>query len=1114
MPKNPTRNQARFRIGDALVQPDRLVVALDGEEHAIEPKIMEVLIALAEAAQQGEVLSAEQLLIKVWRGTFYGDNPVHKAITCLRKVFTDDARSPRYIETIRKRGYRLVARVSYPDDYRRVAMHSEDWHDGSPYVGLNAFDAGHAAVFFGRSRTTAELLTAMRRQIDQQRRLVLVVGASGCGKTSLLNAGAIPLLTQDNGFDGLHALSVARCDLAGTAGSDAVTRLCASLMQWTLGDRTVFPPQATEWLARDLMTAPGTIEATITEAFRRHPSRELADQPHAHLLLVIDHAEALVATQPVDDDGRVTIERILQHLCDAPRTCVILIVRGDFYLALAEAFPDLTERKSGDGHLDVLTPRAGEIAEIIRVPAARASLNFQRDPDTGIHLDDALRDAAIAHPDALPLLQHTLQMLYERRTGQDELGFDAYREIGGLEGALAHRAEQVFDALPEAIRGSLDQVLSRIVVMQPENDSVSARRVARAALDGKAIALAEAFVHARLFVAEDDDGPHYRVTHEALLRQWPRAVDWIRENRRLILARIRLQRAAARWVEEGRRDDHLLNPGAPLEEAMEVRARMTDALPGQTTGDEHDFVLRSLHQQRRRKNARKAAAIALAAMAMASTAMAFVALSMRNVAERQEAKSANLTTFIIGEFSERLDPTGNLALIESVSTNILRYCEAMPSRETTADNLVNCSRASRKLGEVMMERGFSTSAFALFIQSKRFSEGARRLAPSSTQVLLEAGQSAAWIGRLHHARGEPALALLAWRNYQAMTREMRAISPLDPRLMMEASFAAHNLATLERDLGLVDSALDDIQRSIALKTTATSLSPGNDEWQYELIVSTSLLAGLFESSGKLPDADRLYADLIRRLQQLLRAHPAARDWERQLTSLLQFDAMLSLDLGDTADARQRIEDAIVRLAKLAGTEPDNVSWRRLLAQANLFASDIERIDGNHPASARHLSDAISAISHPMLNSTSAKRTHASILLRSGLHDGNAVDAARVEQAIRTLSDLVARDGNDRHARQALADALVLRAERDLDLGDPDAAGRHARQAIDVLDAFGTNPRDVRIVALRLRAMTVAAAPSENDTQFASLSRTGYRHPALEVARQRLTYRIHAGGTSH
>lgn len=1120
MPKKPTRNQSHFRVGDAMVHPDRLVIAIHGEEHAVEPLVMKVLVALADAKAEDQVLSAVELYIRVWIGTSLpeghgiegsqAENPVHKAITQLRKVFGDDPKTPRYIETIRKRGYRLVADVVHLERYQRSTLPRKIWEAGSPYVGLNAFDSRHAEVFLGRSRATGDLLMAMRHQMEQQRRLVLVVGASGCGKTSLLNAGLIPIITKKGGYEGLQSLGVARCDLAGTHREDALERLSSALMEWTLEARPVFQSQSARMLAEKLRTHPETIPATLEEAFRHHADHDIGRLTHAHLLLIIDHAEALVADASFGYDTLGDVDRFLHHLCESRYACVIMVVRGDFYLALAEALPGMTERKSGEGHIDVLAPRKGEIGEIIRLPAAYAGLEFEKDPDSDERLDDTLLQATLDQPDVLPLLQHTLQMLYERRSEGDHLCFDAYREIGGLEGALAHHAERVFADLPAETQAGLDALLSRIVVMQPENDRVSAMRISRKTLDRPVIQLAEAFVRARLFVAENENSnAHYRVTHEALLRRWPRAVDWITENRRILIARTHLQKSADRWDKEGRRDDQLLNPGRPLDEAMDVRAHYPCAL----SNAEREFITESQRQFQRRKRTKKLAAILLASLTITSMGLAFFAISMQRIAEHQESKSTNLTSFIIGEFSEELDPTANLALIESISTNTLRFCGSMAPREATAENLVNCSRASRKLGEVMMDRGFSETSFTLFLQSKIFAENAWRITPSPA-TLLESAHSAAWVGRHHWLQGEPALAMLAWISYDDSANRLRDHSPIDHRYLMEASFSASNLAILDRDLGLTNESYRTISHSIALKTSATRTTRRNDEWSYELIVSRSILAGLLESNGNLHDADSLYDLLIEELDRLHRKYPAARDWERQLTSLLQFDARLSLDRGNVAGARDRIEDAIARLIRLGQVEPDHTAWRRLLAQAHLFASDVEHADGNHAKSAKHLADASTALMHPMLNSTSASRTRASILIRSALRDGSQVDIARIDHAVTTLGEIVARDGSDRHARQALAEALVLRAEHDLDQGNHSSSEHHASRAIDVLDAFGENPRDVRIVALALRAKILTKSLSTIDPLFASLSLAGYRHPEMAVARMRLTNQTHASRASH
>jgi len=117
---------AVFTIGDWTVRPSLRTVERSGERKVLEPKLIDVLTYLAGTA--GAVVDKEQLLTDCWRGTFYGDNPVHKTIALIRKALGDDAKRPRYIATIRKRGYRVIAKVGsggpQPRSTRRTAVSS------------------------------------------------------------------------------------------------------------------------------------------------------------------------------------------------------------------------------------------------------------------------------------------------------------------------------------------------------------------------------------------------------------------------------------------------------------------------------------------------------------------------------------------------------------------------------------------------------------------------------------------------------------------------------------------------------------------------------------------------------------------------------------------------------------------------------------------------------------------------------------------------------------------------------------------------------------------------------------------------------------------------------
>ena len=141
----------------------------------------------------GDVVNAERLLQSCWPGETLGDNPVHKSIAALRQAFGDSARESRYIETIRKQGYRLLAPVRWLSGQGPLA-HAGSWRGRSPFRGLAAFDGAHADVFFGRETMVVELRRCLQSLWQQGEPLLLLLGPSGSGKSSLVQAGLLPSL--------------------------------------------------------------------------------------------------------------------------------------------------------------------------------------------------------------------------------------------------------------------------------------------------------------------------------------------------------------------------------------------------------------------------------------------------------------------------------------------------------------------------------------------------------------------------------------------------------------------------------------------------------------------------------------------------------------------------------------------------------------------------------------------------------------------------------------------------------------------------------------------------------------------------------------------------------
>ena len=135
----PTADQptvtAPFRVGDWLAEPMANRVTQGDDVRKMEPKVMEVLAAMA--ARPGETVTKDEFMAEVWTGTIVTDDVLARCISELRKALGDKARSPRYVETIRKRGYRLIAPVEYDVDVAAPTMAPAPVDVGAPITGLD-----------------------------------------------------------------------------------------------------------------------------------------------------------------------------------------------------------------------------------------------------------------------------------------------------------------------------------------------------------------------------------------------------------------------------------------------------------------------------------------------------------------------------------------------------------------------------------------------------------------------------------------------------------------------------------------------------------------------------------------------------------------------------------------------------------------------------------------------------------------------------------------------------------------------------------------------------------------------------------------------------------------
>jgi DNA-binding winged helix-turn-helix (wHTH) protein len=483
-----------FYLGDWQVTPSTNSIQLTGKAKQLEHKAMEVLLHLCQ--QNGDIVSSDELLNKCWKNTDIGDNPLHKTITQLRKALGDKANEPHYIETIRKRGYRIIAKLSFPlaDP---IPSTKSTWQGGSPFLGLRAYNPNDTHVFFGRTQSIATLLERISSQVNYGRAFCLILGPSGTGKSSLVNAGILPKLLDERGYNGIGVISYTQIDFADVHKNRLFLDLASALLDWDINDQPVFEGLSAQTLAEQLELAIDGVINAIQAALSKASTKLKTPQ----LFLFIDRLEVLLSSPIFSSETRSHFLSVIERLAISKAVIVFSACRNDFYPLVVEQ-PSLMAGKAHGAHYDLTPPNRQELQQIIRLPALTANLTFSNDPQTQTPLDEILCADTANNPDALPMLQYTLQELYLQRSDNNELLHSVYTKLGGIEGAIGKKAEDIFIDLSNEQQQQLKSVLSQLITLNPDGKTITSRAARWQTLTNTSQKeLVQAMVDSRLFVS-------------------------------------------------------------------------------------------------------------------------------------------------------------------------------------------------------------------------------------------------------------------------------------------------------------------------------------------------------------------------------------------------------------------------------------------------------------------------------------------------------------------------------------------------------------------------------------------------------------------------------------
>ncbi|WP_242380448.1 nSTAND1 domain-containing NTPase [Actinomadura luzonensis] len=476
-----------------------------------------------------------------------------------------------------------------------------------PYQGLAPFESDRSELFFGRRRAVRGLLERLAPRLRERGCVLLVSGASGVGKSSLLRAGLLPALAA-----GTPPLPGAR--------------------DWP---RLLVTPTAEPFraLAGAWARAYGGAAEEAGRRLRAYAERERP--PDGRLVLVVDQFEELFTLVADERERRAFVQAL--HALAGAGAAVVVGVRADYWDRCA-AYPQLAEAIQ-DGQVIVGPMTEPDLRLAITGPAAAAGLELE--PGLVEVMLREVRAGDGVEAGSLPLLSQALLNTWERRA-DGRLTIRGYEESGQVRASVRRTADEVLDRLSPGDRKAALRMFRRMTLIaaggrMARRAATWAELHAAAGTDAepRARELLSAFAGVRLITLHEDRA---EIAHDALLTAWPTLRQWLEPDLTAHAVYDRLVEDAGQW-NDNHRDPAFLYRGARLLAVQDSRPRWdrdprSFPPPGPVVTR---FVAASAEAARRAGRRRAFVLAGLAALSALALLAAGVAVNAAGNADRQRA---------------------------------------------------------------------------------------------------------------------------------------------------------------------------------------------------------------------------------------------------------------------------------------------------------------------------------------------------------------------------------------------------------------------------------------------------------------------------------------------
>jgi hypothetical protein len=804
---------------------------------------------------------------------------------------------------------------------------------GSPFRGLEPFDARHADVYCGRDRKVLRAIDELLNAAQRGCPFLLIPGASGAGKSSLMRAGMAPRLIRPGMVPSVDLWRIAVMRPA-TDGNPLAALAQALFVTGTDDDPGGFGKALPELANGAYKTADrlallfgcgaevavDPVIAALDLVGDAERERRRFERPlRADLLLLVDQLEDIFSSG-VSHEQRAQFAALLTALANTRRVWVVATLRGDMYESMITERPFIALKDAG-GQYDLVPPGPDELDEIVHRSAEAAGLRYEerivRDGaqiERRERLDDLLlRDAA--GENTLPLLQFALNLLFERCCRQRQsttLTIAAYEEIGGLDGAIDQTAELALARLvrpggpvrfplekevQEEISRRFDPVLEALLrkLVGPagrdrhDADAAAARALTSRIVpvetvrrDATTARLVDELLHARILLAtQSSQGASLRLAHDRVITSWKRVRSLTEKNRDFYRVRDGIEEARRRWEENDRSHEFLMPAGARVAQAEELVRRFADEF----SDEARSFVVASSRRAKFRQRLMTAATLVFALVAVVASATSYYAIEKRDEAHRQGVRATEnyraARSTVAGLVSSIAE---NLKDIEGISVTAVEHAlEAvdLAVRKLETEN-------GEEDPELMRIRATMHYEFARVFQNKRELSRALEEAERGLNIraALAAAPAASYEWQWDHSLSLEQAADIRRETARNQSRRLAALANA-----AGAADAESRAEEIRREMNReFDASRDLFSQAQEIRRRLHDADPKNPDWAFGLSQILVRIGDDREFPRKdLAGAEQNYRSALELMIGVVRSapdrNPEADDWkvERELS---------------------------------------------------------------------------------------------------------------------------------------------------------------------------------------------------------------------------------------